>query len=368
MINMATQKANPITTIYNSFSYNSSAKKKDSGISVPFLPKGYEKNIGKYIKQNQKSKYRSEIFERVLKFRQDELKKYCKKVLTNFGYETKSANGYLYGKGEIPVMLIAHMDTVHKEIPKQIVYKDNFITSPQGIGGDDRCGIYSVLEIVKELKCHVLFTEDEECGGIGARLFSISDLAKSLKGKINYCIELDRRGTNDAVFYECDNREFMKFIESTGYFKENWGTFSDIGHIAPALDCSAVNLSIGYEKEHSKSEYIDLKVMKQNIAETKKIIQMETDRFEWVEYVYPAYKGAKGLYGDFFSEEDYWDYMGYNASYGISQGMKEYIIFCEHYQISDTYFASSKDEALGMFMQDYPDVCFKDIDYIDTAY
>ena len=353
-------KANALTTTYNSFSYNSLAKKRDCEISVPFLPKGYEKNVDKYIKSGQKSKYRNEVFERVLKFKQSDLKKYCKRVLTSFGYKVKSAKGYLYAEGDIPVMLIAHMDTVHAEIPKDIVYKNNYITSPQGIGGDDRCGIYSVLEIVKELKCHVLFAEDEESGCVGSRIFAGSDLAKKLEGKIKYCIELDRRGTNDAVFYECDNREFMKFIESTGYFKEEWGTLSDICYIAPALDCSAVNLSIGYQKEHSKSEYIDLKVMKKNIEETKKIIQKECERFEWIEFSYSG--RVYGLRGDFFSEEDYWDYVGYNGSYGI----REYTIYAENYQISDTYQAYSQEEALGMFVQDYPDICYNDINYIDS--
>lgn len=359
-------KANESTTIYNSFSYNSSAKKRNCEISVPFLPKGYEKNVVKYIKSGRRSKYKNEVFERVLKFNQSDLKKYCKRILTGFGYEVKSAKGYLYAEGEIPVMLIAHMDTVHKELPSQIVYKDNFITSPQGIGGDDRCGIYSVLEIVKELKCHVLFAEDEEIGCVGSRLFSASDLARKLKGKIKYCIELDRRGENDAVFYECDNSDFVKFIENTGYFKENWGTLSDICYIAPALDCSAVNLSIGYQNEHSKSEYIDLKVMKKNIEETKKIIQMECERFEWIEFSY--YGRAYGLPSDFFSEEDYWDYVDYNASYGTSSTAREYIIYAENYQISDTYQAFSQEEALGMFMMDYPNICYKDIDYIDSVY
>ena len=67
------------TTTYDSFSYNSFVKKKDREISVPFLPKGYENNISKYIKANVKSRYRNEVFERVLKFSQPELKKYCKK-------------------------------------------------------------------------------------------------------------------------------------------------------------------------------------------------------------------------------------------------------------------------------------------------
>ena len=104
--------------------------------------------------------------------------------------------------------------------------------------------------------------------------------------------------------------------------------------------------------------------MKQNIAEAMKIIQQKSERFEWIEFTYSY--NSYGLRGDFFSEEDYWDYVGYNASYGVKN--KKYIIFCENYQISDTYTACSQEEALGMFMMDYPNVCYKDINYVDITY
>ena len=48
---------------------------------------------------------------------------------------------YILVKGDAPIMLLAHMDTVHKTPVKDIcTSKDgNIIMSPQGIGGDDRC-------------------------------------------------------------------------------------------------------------------------------------------------------------------------------------------------------------------------------------
>ena len=61
--------------------------------------------------------------------------------------------GFLYVRGS-NVLLTAHMDTVHKEPVKQVVVEKHegktIVSSPQGIGGDDRCGVYMILEILEE--------------------------------------------------------------------------------------------------------------------------------------------------------------------------------------------------------------------------
>ena len=62
--------------------------------------------------------------------------------------------------------------------------------SPEGIGGDDRAGVYMILRILREAKCHVLFCEDEEIGGQGARKSERS----STRPEVNYLIGLDRHG------------------------------------------------------------------------------------------------------------------------------------------------------------------------------
>ena len=112
----------------------------------------------------------------ICKMTQSKLKTYLNAYLTSVGYNTTVGDGFVYAEGKVPVLLIAHMDTVHKEICKDIVEENGKISSPQGIGGDDRCGCFMIMNIVKELKCSVLFCEDEEIGGIGARKFVKSDV------------------------------------------------------------------------------------------------------------------------------------------------------------------------------------------------
>lgn len=228
---------------------------------------------------------------KIFRWTQPELKKRLKSHLSQNGYNPISRDGFLYAEGELPVLLVAHLDTVHKEPVRDIVYRKGGreIWSPQGIGGDDRCGVYMILKIINELRCHVLFCEDEECGGIGADKF----VASGIIPNVNFIVEMDRRGSNDAVFYDCDNPEFTDFITSFG-FVEDWGTFSDISTIAPALGVAAVNISAGYYHEHTLTEYVDIEATRQNAERIKEVVRVANCKYEYIESSHAGYYGYYG--------------------------------------------------------------------------
>lgn len=194
----------------------------------------------------------------ILKKEQNELLFYCYEQLKRAGYKRKKiklTKDYLYAKGKIPVLLVAHLDTVHHEKPKTVLYdkEKQMLWSPEGIGGDDRCGVYAILKIIQNFEPYILFTTDEEIGGVGATKF----VNENFEVPVNFIIEIDRRGNKQAVFYDCGNEEFKEVIEALG-FVEKYGTFSDISIISPAFDIASVNLSAGYYNEHTKYEYINL--------------------------------------------------------------------------------------------------------------
>ena len=247
--------------------------------------------------------------EKIVRMTQPQLKTYAENTLKSLKYKVTNMDGFLYAEGTIPIMLVAHMDTVHKTPVQQIFYsKDGKkIMSPQGIGGDDRCGIYMILRLVSELNCHVLFCEDEETGGVGARKFVNS----KIKPELNYLIELDRKGTNDAVFYDCDNKDFVKFVESFG-FKEQYGSFSDISFVAEPMGAAAVNLSSGYYNPHSTSEVIDTAVLEKVIEQVRKMVLSEAKKFPYVKTKrYYTATNRTTTYGGGYYEDDY-----YGRSYG----------------------------------------------------
>ena len=48
----------------------------------------------------------------ICKMTQPEVKAYMKSFLTSKKYEPIDEDGFLYAKGDVPVLLVAHMDTV----------------------------------------------------------------------------------------------------------------------------------------------------------------------------------------------------------------------------------------------------------------
>ena len=242
-------------------------------------------------------------FDEIVRMPQHTLKKELVKELNRMGYKTQTKKGFTYAKGKVPVLLVAHLDTVHKETVKTICYSDGgtVVMSPEGIGGDDRAGIYMIMQIIKKHRCHVLFCEDEEIGGIGAHEFARS----GIRPNVNYIVELDRHGSEDAVFYDCDNREFTTYVEGFG-FAENFGTFSDISVIAPELGVAAVNISAGYYNEHTRYETVNMEDVARNIARVGEMVSTESKLFEYIECV--RYRGTygRGFYEDRFNFADYY--------------------------------------------------------------
>lgn len=249
------------------------------------------------------------------KLKQDELKDWLYNHLKNYYKDIDNSDGYLYCKGDIPVCLVAHMDTVHtKSVADVWISYDSpdIITSPQGIGGDDRCGVFALLQL-KYLKPHLLFTEDEEIGAIGAEKF----VKKYKELDVNVFIEIDRRGSNDVVRYDDDNDSVVKIFEEYG-FKEEYGSFTDISTLCPHFGISGVNISSGYYNAHTTNEYINLEELLFNIKRIKNIIKHSNllktkhkyEESSYVGYYQGGYSRGYSRYSSGYNYyNDYYDYM-----------------------------------------------------------
>ena len=221
-------------------------------------------------------------------------KQLFKRLTKKFKGKTLISKGnFILVHGQAPVMLVAHLDTVHEQPVKDIcVSADrNILMSPQGIGGDDRCGVFALVKVYRlsKIKPWLLFCCDEEVGGLGAKQFCLAhqqhQLPKELDD-IKFIIELDRKGSRDAVYYRCDNPAFEAYISSKG-FKTAQGSFSDISLIAPEFGIAAVNLSCGYYAAHTRHEHINRAELNDTICKVVDIISNATQlpRFEYVECI-----------------------------------------------------------------------------------
>lgn len=300
-------------------------------------------------------------FIQICKMTQPEVKAHMKNYLTDLGYDVIDEDGFLYAKGDVPVLLVAHMDTVHEAKCTEVIITDGKISSPQGIGGDDRCGIYIISQIVKEKHCSVLLCEDEEIGTVGARKFTKTNYINNLD--VNYMIEFDRKGNSDAVFYSCDNAEFTDFVtEATGYV-ESHGSFSDISVLMPAAKLAAVNLSSGYYNAHTVAEYVIPIDMDMTIAAALAMIESEFDEpFEYVAKTYNWTRPSSSYEYQYNMLRDYTTMTVAEVELANSDIELEAIIQDEQEKEKCVCVSGkTKAECWMRFFLQYPDYCFSDI-------
>ena len=192
--------------------------------------------------------------------------------------------------------------------------------SPQGIGGDDRCGVYALLKLheISKIKPFLLFCCDEEIGGYGAHDFA-SDYKRGIFPadftELKCLVEFDRRGKKDAVYYECDNKQFEKYITSKG-FRTAHGSFSDISVIAPVMGVAAVNLCCGYYNAHSQHEYIKMNELNAVIKKASGIIEdVNTADFPRYKYIVKKHFEWYKWHDDYSSPHDYYSMNDYRQLY-----------------------------------------------------
>lgn len=196
---------------------------------------------------------------------------YCKNI-QNLTYKLDSENNLFITKNtnnqKHVSCIIAHMDSIitHKG-ERLISIRNNEIKGFQKIdhtqcslGADDGIGICIALQLLNKLEdIKVIFTTKEEAGGIGAYTACYNiDFFKN----VNFFIQADRKGNSDLITntngIKSGSIDFVSDIsdlsEKYGY-KENTGTFTDVGIFAEEFQLSGVNVSCGYRNEHTKSEY-----------------------------------------------------------------------------------------------------------------
>ncbi|KKB33591.1 M20/M25/M40 family metallo-hydrolase [Bacillus thermotolerans] len=178
----------------------------------------------------------------------------------------------VYGTGQGPVILLnAHLDTVESFVPGRKMIKDGAVwSSSKGIlGADDRAGVAVLLEVAERLKgtsfngrVKFIFTVEEEVGLVGAR--GVDDC---FLWDVDAAFVVDRRGKGDIVTscggYEAFCEEsFGAFIEETAIssglagWKCTKGGSSDT-RVWASHGIQSVNLSAGYQHEHTEEETLD---------------------------------------------------------------------------------------------------------------
>jgi hypothetical protein len=228
------------------------------------------------------------LLEHLISLNQIQTKEFLFNQLNDKYSNITKTNDYIIAEGEIPIALVAHMDTVFEkwgENVNEIYYdvKKGIMWNPFGAGFDDKAGIFSILKIIDDgYRPHIIFTCDEEIGSRGAKKLVERNPEIPFR-ELKYLIELDRANSNDCVFYECFNKDFSYYIESFGYVEAK-GTSSDIKKISPVWKVAGVNLSIGYENQHTFSEILDVNAMFSTIYKVEEMLADEKNVHESFEF------------------------------------------------------------------------------------
>jgi len=175
--------------------------------------------------------------------------------------------------------VVSHTDTVHNidsinVVEEMLPNAQNEIKlslkaynnegSPTGIGGDDKCGIFGCLELLKELpNLKAAFFVAEETGCKGS--FN-SD--PSFFENVGYAIQFDAPENNmiseflmgkpmfkrDSDFFTIGSELLTEhFPKDTKYHKH---PYTDIYPLNQKFGLSCFNISIGYYNYHTRNEYV----------------------------------------------------------------------------------------------------------------
>lgn len=217
------------------------------------------------------------------------------------------------GNAETYPCIVAHMDEVHAKRPNgfKLIEKkcqgDTIICGKcnrksQGIGADDKNGIFVALEMIRRypvMKC--AFFVGEETGCIGS-----SDANMDFFKDCRYVLQCDRQGNSDFIVnasgvslcteefvFDCNIDKFQ--------YEEELGLMTDVMALKErGLDVCACNMSCGYYCPHTNMEYTSLKDLKRCmelviyiIENCKDVYPHKYDRLNSFECVYDDYEYAR---------------------------------------------------------------------------
>jgi putative aminopeptidase FrvX len=135
---------------------------------------------------------------------------------------------------------------------------------PTGIGGDDKCGVYVCLELLRSLpNVKAAFFVSEETGCHGSKKAD-----KEFFSNVGYVIQFDAPGNwmvseycmgvklfdKDSDFFDkCDK------VLTEGFNKRNKyqsHPYTDVYALKQQFDFSCINFAVGYYNYHTEHEYV----------------------------------------------------------------------------------------------------------------
>lgn len=195
------------------------------------------------------------------------------------GFKTLTNNegeilAYIYEnhnkKAKTNILWSCHIDTMHHKNPEQItqeVFIDSFNTAfvdhtSDCLGADDGAGVFLLLEMINaNVEGTYIFHRGEERGCWGSS--QVAELHADYIKQFTHAIAFDRRGTTSIITHQrsdrCASDEVGKALIKLfgkGFELDPTGVYTDTAEYTHLVG-ECLNISIGYQSEHTSAETLD---------------------------------------------------------------------------------------------------------------
>ena len=165
---------------------------------------------------------------------------------------------YIPSTRENPVLMVAHADVYEESGHLPVLQEDEATIRNPGdiLGADDRAGC-AIIWLLRDLGHGILITDGEEQGSLSVKEMAETnpELLEELNSRYQFMVQIDRCNGTQFKCYYVGSDEFRSYVaKMTGLYEPDQDRSTDICHLAQ--DICGVNLSCGYQNEHTLNEYI----------------------------------------------------------------------------------------------------------------
>lgn len=255
-------------------------------------------------------------------------------------------------------LFTAHVDTVHRDQGPNKFKKTHTHWHADGapLGADDGAGCAMLMHLLHSgVDAYYLFTQGEECGGIGAKHVAQQ---REFLSEFDRAIAFDRRGIDSVITHQgygrCCSDAFAEALANElcadltlMYSPDDTGVYTDTAEFVETIpECT--NISVGYYNEHSDKESLDVEHLAA-LAQRCALIDWDAlptdrdptkyeskwgDRYDWTQWSYVKGKATSVTsYPEYYhlSDDDWLREDLRDAIYDAMAGSKQWLIemMCE---------------------------------------
>lgn len=294
------------------------------------------------------------------------IRRYVRRHIPGTSMRTDNTGNLYITKGlsDTYPCIVAHLDQVQRRHSRdfEAIETDDIIFgySPQnrrreGLGADDKNGIWIALKCLEKFEClKVAFFVSEETGCVGS-----GNAEMGFFEDTRFVIEPDRRGYGDLIseisYTSLCSHEFLKDsgFEAFGYKEEN-GLMTDVLELKEkGLKVSCINLSCGYYEPHTDDEF----TVKKDLLNCLGLIEYIIGHCQSV-YPHDDTGGYDVFYSRIDAEVELWDILGSSPELSME----------ELYHIYRSSFPQLKEEDFERIYNEYHEFNDEEKSWKDTSW